>query len=110
MQAVYTLGMTKRTNKLQSSVRRIIAPILRECPLECGIVTITEIDVSSDLAYATIHVSSLQRPEAAIAFLEERRSALQKSMGQLETHRTPQLRFRLDRRAEEGSRIEKLLG
>ena len=102
--------MKKRTDMLESSVRKIIAPILRDCPRECGIVTITEIDVSSDLTYATILVSALQKPELAMEFLDARQRELQKRMGQLQTHKTPQLRFRLDRRAEEGSRIDKLLG
>ena len=101
--------MVKRTDMLASSVRAIIAPILRECPRECGVVAITEIDLSSDLSYATVYVSALRKPEIALQFLEERRSELQRRMGGLQTHKTPQVRFRLDRRAEEGSRIEKLL-
>lgn len=102
--------MTKRTDRLASSVRAIIAPVLRECPRECGIVTITEVDISSDLAYATISISALREPTAALAYLESRRRDVQKAMGQLQTHKTPHVRFRLDRSAEQGSRIEKLLG
>lgn len=101
--------MTKRTDRLEPSVRKIIAPILRECPPECGIVTITEIEVSSDLSYATVHIGALRKPEVALAFLEGRQRELQRQMGALQTHKTPQIRFRLDTRAEEGNRIDKLL-
>ena len=101
--------MTKRTDMLESSVRRLIAPILRECPRACGIVTITRVDVSSDLSFATVYVSALQSPTAALEFLNDRQRKLQRRMGELETHKTPQLRFRIDTTAEEGNRIEKLL-
>ena len=109
MDAVYTLPMTKRTDMLESSVRKIIAPILRDCPQECGIVSITEVELSSDLSFATILVSALMLPKAAMEFLESRKKSLQREMGKLKTHKTPQLRFRLDTRAEEGSRLDKLL-
>lgn len=102
--------MKKRTDMLESSVRQIIAPILRECPQECGIVAITEIELSSDLSFATVYVSALMHPEAAMEFLDSRQRELQRRMGELKTHKTPQLRFRLDQRSEKGSKIDQLLG
>lgn len=102
-------SMTKRTERLEPSVRKIIAPILRECPAECGIVTITEVDLSPDLSYATIYVSALRKPDTALEFLESRQRELQKQMGKLQTHKTPKVRFRIDTTAEQGSRMEKLL-
>lgn len=94
---------------LGSSVREIVAPVLRECPPECGIVSITGVEVSSDLSYATLSLSALQNPEAALAFLEGKRRDLQKRLVALQTHRIPKLRFRIDRAGEQGARIEKLL-
>lgn len=94
---------------LATSIRKIIAPVLRECPRACGVVSITNVELSSDLSFATVSVSALREPEEAMAFLEVRRRALQKNLGALQTHKTPQLRFRLDCTAEEASRIEKLL-
>ena len=102
--------MKKRTDMLESSVRKLIAPVLRDCPQECGIVTITEVEISSDLSFATLSIGVLRKPEAAMEFLETRRPQLQKILGQLKTHKTPKLRFRLDTTAERGSRIDKLLG
>ena len=94
---------------LASSVRKLIAPVLRECPQECGIVSITDVEISSDLSYVTISVSALRNPEVALAFLETKKRELQHLLGQLQTHKTPKLRFRIDRRSEEGSKLEKLL-
>lgn len=94
---------------LETSARRIIAPVLRECPSACGIVSITEVEVSSDLSYATVYISALTNPEAALDFLEGRRRELQKLLGRLQTHKTPQLRFRIDRRSEQGGRLDALL-
>lgn len=94
---------------LVSSVRELIAPALRDCPPACGIVAMTTVDVSSDLSYVTVYISALKEPTAALAFLENRRSELQRKLGMLGTHRTPQLRFRIDRAAEEGDRIDRLL-
>ena len=101
--------MTRRTDMLAPTVREIIAPILRECPQECGIVSITGVELSDDLSYATILVSALMQPKAAMDFLESKRKLLQKNLGRLKTHKTPLLRFRLDTSAERGSRLDKLL-
>ncbi len=101
--------MSNRPLLLATAVRKIISPVLRECPRECGVVTITDVDVSPDLSFATVYVSSLLQPKAAIAFLDGRQRELQKRMGTLQTHKTPKLRFRIDKTAEEGTRIDQLL-
>lgn len=94
---------------LASSVRAIIAPILRACPQECGMVSITKVELASDLSYVTVYVSALSEVKRAVTFLEGRRKELQKHLGALETHKTPLLRFREDRTAQDGNRIDELL-
>ena len=101
--------MSKRTNMLASVVREIIAPVLRECPTECGIVSITEVEVSSDFSYATVYISALQEQKSALEFLEKRRNALQRSLSSMHRAHIPMLRFRIDDRAEKGKRIDELL-
>ena len=108
-ESVHWFPMSKRPAMLVSTVRELIAPALRECPRECGITAITQVDVSADLSYVTVYVSALKNPEEALAYLDGRRRELQKSLGRPQTHKTPQLRFRIDRRGEEGSRIDELL-
>ena len=94
---------------LATSIRKLIAPVLRDCPRECGIVSITRIDVSSDLSYVTVYFTALKESQLALKFLMSRERELRKILGQLQTHKTPQLRFRIDKTAEEGSRIDALL-
>ena len=101
--------MPRRPAMLASEIRRYIAPVLRECPPECGIVTITEIDVAVDTSVITVCISALQNPEIALAFMEERRKELRHALGALQLHRIPELRFSIDPRSERGSRIEKIL-
>lgn len=94
---------------LASVIRDVIAPIVRECPEECGIVSISEIEVSSEFSYATVYISALQEPEVALAFFDRKKSALQRSLSSLYRKRIPELRFRIDDRGEKGERIEELL-
>ncbi len=101
--------MSNRPLLLATSFRKVVSPILRECPPQCGIVTITDVQVSSDLSYVTVLISALTKPELALEFLNERQHEIQRKIGALGTHKTPRLRFRIDRTAEEGSRIDKLL-
>ncbi len=105
-----TSPMSKRTQMLGSVVREIVAPALKTCPPECGIVTITTVDISSDSSYATVYVTAFKEPEKALEHLQEQRHELQRRMGKMERARIPLLRFRIDHSADEGNRIDELLG
>ena len=95
---------------LASVIREIIAPVLREAPQECGIATITEVEVSSDYAFVTVTVSALRHPELLLPFLERQCKRLQRDIGRgVSLARVPTLRFRLDERPERGDRIDRLL-
>ena len=101
--------MSKRPAMVGSVIREIIAPVLRDCPPECGMVSLTRIEVSEDFSYATVYVSALTEPERAVTFLEERRVSLQAQLGGLRRKRIPKLRFRIDRSGEKENRIDDLL-
>lgn len=101
--------MGKRPKMLASSIRELIAPVLRTCPPECGIVSITDVQVSDDFSYATVYISALQEAKKALDYLEDRQPELQRLMSRLERQRIPLLRFRIDRIAESGARIDQLL-
>ena len=94
---------------LASVVREVVAPVLRECPKECKMVSITDVEVSEDFSYATIYISALQQPDLAVTFLEERQPQLMRALSRLYRKRIPTLRFRRDPRTERGSRIDELL-
>jgi len=94
---------------LASVVREIVAPLLPSCPPECGVVTITEVEVSGDCSYATVYLSAIEHVEQALLFFEERHSELQKCMMSLRRRQIPQLRFRIDPRSERAARIDEFL-
>lgn len=101
---------SRRPAMIGSVVREVVAPFLRECPSVCGIVSLTEVEVSADLAYATCLVSALASPDQAVSFLTSRLKELQSALGRtLQIHRVPQIRFRIDPRPERGARIDRLL-
>ena len=94
---------------IASAIRTIIAPVLRECPPECGMVSITEVEVSREYSHVTVLVSALRSPESALRFLEGQCRRLQRELGVLHLRKIPMLRFRLDQRVERGDRIDALL-
>jgi ribosome-binding factor A len=101
--------MSRRPAMLASAVRDLVAPVLRSCPPECGIVTITEVQVSRDFSYATLSISALNNVEVALEFLEQQLPELQRTMSALNRKKIPLLRFRIDPRTERGSTIDRLL-
>ncbi len=94
---------------LGSVIREVIVPVLRECPPECGVVSITEVRVARDFRNATVYVSALKEPEAALAFLRSQAKRMQTMLGEIRREVLPQLSFKIDRSAEEGEKIERLL-
>ena len=101
--------MPRRPAMLASVIRKLIAPELPHCPKECGIVTITEVDVSRDFSYATVYVSAIAHPDRALEHFEDRARELQHRLGVLKRKRIPLLRFRIDQRSERAARLDALL-
>ncbi|MEI8230933.1 MAG: ribosome-binding factor A [Candidatus Peregrinibacteria bacterium] len=101
---------SKRPLMIASVVRSVVAPFLRGCPPVCGIVSLTDVEVSSDLSYANCLVSALKEPGQAVEFLESRHSELQRGLAAaLQAFRIPKVRFKIDPRTERGRRIDELL-
>ena len=101
--------MAHRAAKLASDIRRLVAPALMQCPTACGIVTITRVDVSRDVAFATVYITALEKADLALSFLERKSREIQRSFGALNIHRTPTLRFRIDEEEERANRVDALL-
>jgi len=94
---------------LASSIRELVAPILREAPPECGIVSLIDVQISDDRSWVTGLVSALREPELALEYLKQHTPDMQKRLGALGLQRMPRLRFRLDDRLVRGDRIDQLL-
>ncbi len=102
--------MKKRPAMIASVVRGVVARVLPQCPPTCGIVSLTEIEVSADFSYATCYVSALEHIEEAMSFLESQAKGLQSALGaELQMFRVPKIRFRVDERTQRGMRIDALL-
>ena len=101
--------LSRRTAMIGSEVRTLVAPVLRECPPECGMVAITEVSVAERLESITLYISSLKHPDLALTFLQKQSGALRQRLLPLGLRRLPVLHFRLDVRSERGARIEELL-
>ncbi|MCA9370789.1 MAG: ribosome-binding factor A [Candidatus Peregrinibacteria bacterium] len=101
--------MSKRPKMLASVVREVIAPVVRLCPQECKMVSITEVDVSEDFSYATVYISALDHADLALSFLESRLPELKTKMGSLYRKRIPELRFRIDPLTARSGKLDSLL-
>jgi ribosome-binding factor A len=100
--------------RVNESVRAVVADALGELKdPRIGMVTVTGVHVTPDLAEARIFVSVLgseKKRTATLAGLESARGVLQAKLGrQLSLRRTPMLTFTYDDSVERGVRMTKLI-
>jgi ribosome-binding factor A len=103
-----------RTRKIESQIQEIVADDLATLsdPRIRGLVTVTGVRVSPDLANATVFYSVLSPENAAEAQegLQSAAGRIQASVGaQTRLKRTPRLRFEPDPVVEQATRIENAL-
>jgi len=98
---------------IQRELSHLIQTELRDPRI--GLVTVNEVKVSRDLAYADVYVTLLDRTsgegnEEAIAFLEGASGFLRSLLAKaLTTRTTPRLRFHYDESLVRGQRMSKLI-
>lgn len=108
--------MSNRSKKIAEEIKREMTDIIRneiDDPRIDSLVSVTSVDVTRDLSYATIYVSRLGDE----ASREELVQALQNASGfvrsllakRLQTRTVPELRFKLDNSLAYGNRIEQIL-
>jgi ribosome-binding factor A len=101
-----------RTRKIESQIREIVADDLATLsdPRIRGLVTVTGVRVSPDLAHATVFYSVLENAAEAQEGLQSAAGRIQASVGaQTRLKRTPRLRFEPDPVVEQATRIENAL-
>lgn len=107
--------MSRRTERVNELLRDHISTVLARDindPRIDGIVTITAVETSRDLAHARVWVSVTGGQENARRTLQGLRSAtgfLQRSLMSLGLRRTPELRFVIDDTIARADRINQLL-
>ena len=108
--------MSRRTDRvsglLREEVSRLLGEQLRD-PRLSQLVTVSRVEVSADLGYATVSVTVLGDADAeqqALAGLAAASGFVRRALGQrLQLKRTPELRFVLDRSIREGDQVLALL-
>ncbi|MDA1035579.1 MAG: 30S ribosome-binding factor RbfA [Chloroflexi bacterium] len=108
--------MNRRTERVSGLLHEELGRLLLEGlhdPRLGQMVTVTKVDISSDLLFATVLVTVLGSADDAREAMEGLRSAtgfLRRELAQrLKLKRTPELRFALDGSIEEGDRVLALL-
>lgn len=100
--------------RVDEAVRQVLSetiPTLKDPGI--GFVTVTAVDVTTDLDHATVWVSVLggeKEVKGSLDALERARGVLQAAVNRrLRLRRTPQLSFHYDRSVERGVRMSKLI-
>ena|ERR1700712_1246351 len=101
----------RRVNEaIRESLARAVPDEVEDADL--GLITITEVDTTADLNFATVYVSVLGAEDAgeALAALERVRVPLQRRVArEVRMKNTPKLTFARDRTAEQAVRLNALL-
>ena len=104
-----------RARRVADQVQRDLAGLIRDHLNDprLGLVTITSVEVSRDLAYADVHVAALGEDGAAAEAAEVLNNAagfLRGELGrQMRTRNIPMPRFKPDTSAIEGLRMSRLI-
>lgn len=106
---------SKRIARLNEQLKREIAGLVRAEVRDprVGLVSVTAVDVASDLGSARVFVRALGEEKARAECLEGLQAAapfLRRELGRmLHVRRIPELRFQEDRSLEQAQRIERIL-
>ncbi|HUI07124.1 MAG TPA: 30S ribosome-binding factor RbfA [Verrucomicrobiae bacterium] len=103
-----------RIQRVSELVKREVSGIVQELNLtDCGFVTITAADISSDLKEGRIYLSVIGSPEQkqrALDILEHQHGHIQHELAhRIVLKYTPRLKFLLDETEDRASHIEQLL-
>ncbi|MDV2300014.1 30S ribosome-binding factor RbfA [Vibrio cholerae] len=105
-----------RTQRVAQQLQKELAMILQREVRDSrlGMVTISDVEVSRDLAYAKVFVTFLcigeQTPESCLAALREHEVQIRMILGkQIRLRLTPEIRFYYDNTLVEGMRMSNLV-
>ncbi|MDP2479110.1 MAG: 30S ribosome-binding factor RbfA [Candidatus Palauibacterales bacterium] len=105
----------RRVRRLNQLLREELSRLIRREVKDprVGLVTVTDVDVTSDLEHATVYVRTVESDrsmEELLAGLHSAGGYLRHALGkELHLRRIPELRFEEDRSLERARRIEALL-
>lgn len=109
-------GSSRRPEQVGETLRQVIADAVLRGEVRdprVGLVTVTAVEVTSDLGHARVRVQAHGEEEARLAALAGLRSAAgflrSRAARVLSTRTVPELHFELDRGLEHAARIEQIL-
>ncbi|MGL6207268.1 MAG: ribosome-binding factor A [Lactobacillus panisapium] len=108
--------MKHRVGRVEGEILRELTKILRKNIRDPRVsdVTITAVECTNDLSYATVYYSILsenpKKEEEAAAGLEKARGMMRHLLGQILTvYKVPELIFKRDNSVKYGSKIDRLI-
>jgi len=105
--------MSRRIQRVAALLKREVSVLINDnIPGEMGIVSVTDVDVTSDLKKAKVYVSFLDqsKEEEILAILDQKTADFQRILGQKLTMKfTPKILFLVDNYQEKIDRVDKLL-
>ncbi len=106
---------TQRLRRVEDQVQRELSEILRTELKDPGVgmITLTGVEVSSDLAHAKVYFTTLGDAESLACTQDALRRAagfLRSALGhRIKVHNTPELHFEYDASVERGARLTQLI-
>jgi ribosome-binding factor A len=104
-----------RLQRVRELLKREIGEVIRrEIPVgEAGLISVNDVQVSSDLHSATVYIGILgnaEQQKRGLARLHHQRKRIQVLVGKAVILKyTPQLRFLLDESVEQGNRVLRII-
>lgn len=104
-----------KTDRVSEDIKRELAAMLRELkdPRIQGLLTVVNVEVSSDLSYAKVYVSAMEgidTAKLAVKGLTNATGYIRREIGQrLHLRKTPELKFIADNSIEQGMKITNIL-
>lgn len=103
-----------RTDRVSAQLRRELGTLVHEAVREHGLpsVSVSDVEVTRDLAHAKVFVTALQpeRAQEAMEGLKELTKPLRYGLGRaMQLRHVPELHFHYDDSVDRGERIENLL-
>lgn len=104
----------QRTDRVSAQLRRELGVLVREAVESYGLpsVSVSDVEVSRDLAHAKVFVTALQpeRSEEAVRGLREAAREMRRALARrMKLRHVPELHFHYDDSVDRGERIEHLL-
>ncbi|NLJ70006.1 MAG: 30S ribosome-binding factor RbfA [Clostridiaceae bacterium] len=106
----------QRSDRVGEEIKKVVAELIQneiEDPRLPDFTTVTAVEVTRDLSYATIYVSALgdgEQIKATLSVMESAKKFIRYRIGQeIRLRNVPEIRFKYDNSIAEGNRMSKII-